>query len=133
MPQPRRTEHVGRQIRRWSLSIIAAAAVAAGGAAPRAQDSLKIQLNGRYYAEPASVDVLVAVEPSKDNRTLRVEADGVDFFRSSDLPLTGETERKYHTVMFRNIPAGDYIIRAVLLNGKRELATTQAQLMVMSK
>ena len=123
-----------RDIRRWTLSIIAAAvAVAAGGVAPHAQDSLKIQLSGRYYAEPASVDVLVLVEPSKENRTLRVEADGDDFFRASDLPLAGETERKYHTVMFRNIPAGDYVIRAVLLNGKRELASTQAQLMVMSR
>lgn len=112
---------------------MAAAAITAGAAAPRAQDSLRIQISGRYYAEPASVDVLVSVEPSKDNRTLRVEADGADFFRSSDLTLTGETERKYHTILFRNIPAGDYVIRAVLLNGKRELASTQAPLMVMSK
>lgn len=122
-----------RDIRRWTLSIMAAAAITAGAAAPRAQDSLRIQISGRYYAEPASVDVLVSVEPSKDNRTLRVEADGADFFRSSDLTLTGETERKYHTILFRNIPAGDYVIRAVLLNGKQELASTQAPLMVMSK
>lgn len=122
-----------RNIRRWSLSIIAVAAVAAGGAALRAMDPLKIQVNGRYYAEPATVDVLVAVEPSKDNRTLRVEADGLDFFRASDVTLDGETDRKYHMVMFRNIPAGDYVIRAVLLSGKRELASAQTQLLVMSK
>jgi hypothetical protein len=124
---------VGQQIGRWTLSVIAAVAVAAGGAALRAQDSLKVQVSGHYYAEPATVDVLVAVEPSKDNRILRVEADGVDFFRASDFALAGETDRKYHTVMFRNIPAGDYVIRAVLLNGQRELATAQTALSVMSK
>jgi hypothetical protein len=35
--------------------------------------------------------------------------------------------------MFRNIPAGDYVIRATVLNGKRELASAQTNLMVMSK
>jgi hypothetical protein len=118
---------VGQHIGRWTLSVIAAVAVAAGG------DSLKVQVSGHYYAEPATVDVLVAVEPSKDNRILRVEADGGDFFRASDFALAGEAERKYHTVMFRNIPAGEYVIRAVLLNGQRELATAQTALSVMSK
>jgi hypothetical protein len=124
---------VGKHIGRWTLSVVAAAAVAAGGAALRAQDPLKVQVNGHYYAEPATVDVLVAVEPSKENRVLRVEADGLDFFRASDLALAGETERKYHTVMFRNIPAGDYVIRAVLLSDQRELASAQTALSVMSK
>ena len=120
-------------IRRLSLIIFAVTTLALGGAATRAQESLKIQISGHYFAEPATVDVLVAVEPNKDNRTLRLEADGDSFFRSSELELTGDTEQRFHNFMFKNIPAGEYVVRAVLLSGTRELAMAQTNLSVLNK
>ena len=119
--------------RRMSVIIFAAAAMAPGNAATRAQESLKIQISGHYFAEPATVDVLVAVEPNKENRMLRIEADGDSFFRSSELELSGDTGQRYHNFMFKNIPAGEYVVRAVLLSSKRELAMAQTNLSVLNK
>jgi len=37
--------------------------------------------------------------------------------------LNGQEEPKYHTLWFKNLPAGDYVVRATLLSRKTEIAT----------
>ncbi len=111
--------------------LIVTTAIAAG-AASYADEPLKIQLNGRYYAEPATVPIMVVVRPADENRVLRVEADGENFFRSADVTLNGESEPKYHTLWFKNLPAGDYVVRATVLGAKNEVAMAEAPLVVMS-
>ena len=63
-----------------------------------------------------TVDITVAVEPDQANRTLRVEADGDRYFRSSEITLDGSSEKRMHTVEFRNLPAGSYEVRAAVLS-----------------
>ena len=102
------------------------------GVASRAEEPVKIQVTGRYFAEPATVHITVAVEPNQQNRVLRVEADGDNFFRSADVTLAGENEPRYHTLWFKNLPAGDYVVRATLLSRKTEIAMAETPLIVMS-
>jgi hypothetical protein len=77
-----------------------------------ARDVVEIRLHGRYFVEPATVRILIAVEPDADNRALRIEADGDSMYRSSDLTLSGATEKRLHSIEFRNLPAGNYMLRA---------------------
>jgi hypothetical protein len=77
-----------------------------------ARDVVEIRLNGRYFIEPATVRILVAVEPDADNRALLIEADGEQMYRSSELTLSGADEKRLHSVEFRNLPAGYYTLRA---------------------
>ena len=77
-----------------------------------ARDVVEIRLYGRYYIEPATVRILVAVEPDADNRALLIEADGEAMYRSSELTLNGATEKRLHSVEFRNLAAGQYLLRA---------------------
>lgn len=81
-----------------------------------AQGVVEIRLRGRYFSEPANVRITVAVEPDADNRVLRIEADGDRLFRSSQVTLSGASDRRLHTVEFKNLPAGSYTVRAQVLS-----------------
>ena len=70
------------------------------------------RLHGRYFIEPATVRILVAVEPDAENRALLIEADGDQMYRSSELTLTGASDKRLHSIEFRNLPAGAYTLRA---------------------
>jgi hypothetical protein len=84
----------------------------AGATHGDARDVVEIRLHGRYFIEPATVRILVAVEPDAENRALRIEADGEQMYRSSELTLTGANDKRLHSIEFRNLPAGAYTLRA---------------------
>lgn len=99
-----------RRIIAW---IFVTALLASAGAIPGdAFDVVEIRLRGRYFIEPATVRILVAVEPDAENRVLRIEADGESMYRSSDVTLSGAGEKRLHSVEFKNLPAGHYMLRA---------------------
>jgi hypothetical protein len=81
-----------------------------------AGDVVEIRLRGHYFSEPATVQITVAVEPDAANRVLRVEADGDRLYRSTELTLQGEGDKRLHTVEFKNLPAGAYELRAEVLS-----------------
>ena len=95
-----------------------------------AGDIVEIRLRGHYYAEPATVRITVAVEPAPDHRALLIEADGEHYFRGSALSLAGEKEKRLHTVEFKNLPAGTYVLRAQVRSAEEVLATATQDLVV---
>jgi hypothetical protein len=100
---------------------------AAGSTVGDANDIVELRLRGRYYAEPATVQITVAVEPDAVNRTLRVEADSERMFRSSEITLSGAGEKRIHTLEFKNLPAGEYTLSAQVFSNRemRGVATQQ--------
>ena len=86
-----------------------------------------IRLHGRFFSEPATVRLLVTVEPDADNRTLRIEADSADMFRASDVTLSGANDKRLHTIEFKNLSAGAYTLRAEVrsTSGVRGAATSE--------
>ena len=92
-----------------ALFIVAALRALAG-------EVVEIRLRGRYYSEPATVQITVAVEPDAANRVLRVEADGDRMYRATEMTLQGETDKRLHSVEFKNLPAGAYELRAEVLS-----------------
>jgi hypothetical protein len=101
-------------VKRRSIALISLTAILALSGATRgdARDVVEIRLHGRYFIEPATVRILVAVEPDAENRALLIEADGDQLYRSSELTLTGATDKRLHSIEFRNLPAGAYTLRA---------------------
>jgi hypothetical protein len=95
----------------------------------RAGEQVEIRLNGRYFAAPATVQMVVSVEPDAANRTLRIEADGDNMYRSTEVALDGKTEKRLHIVEFKNLQAGTYELRAEVLSsaGVRAMATSDMQ------
>jgi hypothetical protein len=112
----------------WTTAILAAFVVTATFAGAR--EIVEIRLRGHYFAEPATVRITVAVEPAADHRKLIIEADGERYFRSSALTLDGENEKRLHTVEFKNLPAGEYTLRASVRSIDELLATATQDLIV---
>ena len=113
------------------LFLTTAALLSAGTLGSRAADLVEIRVNGRYFSEPATVQLVVSVEPNKDNRTLRIEADGDRLFRSTEVNLDGLSEKRLHSVEFKNLPAGSYELRAEVLSGSAVRGMATSELMVL--
>jgi hypothetical protein len=113
------------------IVILIAALFATGAIGGRAADLVEIRINGHYFSEPATIRLVVAVEPDKDNRTLRIEADGERLYRSTEFSLDGSLEKRLHNVEFKNLPAGAYELRAEVLSANQVRAMATQELMVM--
>ena len=100
------------------------------GAAGSAKDDVEIRLSGRYFAEPATVQMIIAIEPDAQNRTLRVEADGDNMFCSTEVQLSGDKEQRLHTVQFKNLAAGGYTLRAQVLSTSSVRSQATQEIMV---
>ena len=114
--------------RRSIVSILALTFLPATGAVPgHAREVVDILLHGRYFSEPATVRILVDVEPDANNRTLVIQADSAELFRSSEQGLSGADEKRMHTFVFKNLPAGHYLLRAEVRSTStvRGTATTE--------
>ena len=104
--------------------------VALTGSVGSAKDNVEIRLTGRFFAEPATVQLVVAVEPNAENRTLRVEADGDNMFCATEIQLAGAREQRLHTVEFKNLSAGGYTLRAQVLSNSTVRSQAEQEIMV---
>src|SRR5258707_1151683 len=55
---------------------------------------LRVAVTPIHSFAPATVTIRARIEPSADNRTLAIVADGDDFYRSSEIPLDGDRAPK---------------------------------------
>jgi hypothetical protein len=110
--------------------LTAVLAIAAATSALPARELVEIRLRGHYYSAPATVSIMIAVEPGEQNRMLIVEADSDNYFRSSAVELDGENEKRLHSVEFRSLPEGEYTIRALVRSKSQVLASAVGGLIV---
>ena len=104
--------------------------VALTGSVGSAKDNVEIRISGRFFAEPATVQLVIAVEPNSENRTLRVEADGDNMFCATEIQLAGAREQRLHTVSFKNLSAGGYTLRAQVLSNSNVRSQAEQEIMV---
>jgi len=117
-----------RRIIAWTS--LTAALITTAAVAGDAGEVVEIRLRGHYFSEPATVQITVAIEPAKNHRALVIEADGERYFRSSELTLSGDTDKKLYGVEFKNLPAGAYTLRAWVLSSQDVLGTATQDLVV---
>jgi hypothetical protein len=77
-----------------------------------AEQIVEIRVRGHYYSAPATVIVNVAVRPDAANHKLLIEAESERFVRSSVIELEGEGDKRIHTIQFKSLPEGEYVLRA---------------------
>ena len=95
-----------------------------------AKEVVEIIVRGHFFAAPATVPITVAVEPAENNRVLVVEADSEDYYRSSAIELDGEKEKRLHSVEFKSLPAGEYVLRAQVKSKSDVLGTAVQDVVV---
>ena len=76
------------------------------------------------------MQLVVAVEPDAENRTLRVEADGDNMFCATEIQLAGAKEQRLHTVEFKNLSAGGYTLRAQVMSTSTVKSQAEQEIMV---
>jgi hypothetical protein len=96
-------------------SIILVSSLATTASADDPERPLHVRISPTMAHAPADLYIYVSVARRPDNRLLRVSAESDDFFRSSETQLDGEHSARVTVVRFRELPAGDYQIRAELV------------------
>jgi hypothetical protein len=104
-------------------AVILSGVVISVGAGPHLEASsprLHVRVYPTVSSAPADILVSVGFARHADNRVLRVSAESEDFFRSSEVQLDGEESPSVSSFMFRQMPAGEYSLSAVLIgsNGR---------------
>jgi hypothetical protein len=113
-----------------AFAVFATALITTGARPGHAKEVVEILLRGHYYVEPATVQIMVSVEPDAKNRALRIEADGERLFRASQVALEGADAKRIHSVEFKNLPAGNYVLRAEVLSGDDIRGMAEQELVV---
>lgn len=115
--------------RGWWLPLFALLASAVAPVA--AEEAPRLFVSPSIAFAPNDVRIRVEFDPTEASRTLIVEGDGADYFRSSELMLEGEFSPRVATFVFRAVPAGIYAIRAVLRNqaGDESAVTRRLELL----
>lgn len=113
-------------------TILTLALVTTAGVASNAREVVEIRLRGYFFSEPATVQITVAVEPAAGNRLLRIAADGPSYYRASELTLEGDKDKRLHTIEFKNLPAGSYLLAAEVLSRDAVLGRATQELVVTS-
>lgn len=80
--------------------------------------AVSVKVSPRVAREPAQINVRVSIEPNSDNRALEVIAESATFLRRSYQQLDGDRAARTSVFQYRDLPAGDYDVRAVLFDGK---------------
>jgi hypothetical protein len=113
-------------------TLVTAAILVLASLAPTlpAKSVVQIRMRGFVFVAPATVPVTIAVEPAAANRTLIVEADSDNYFRSSAVTLEGEDEKRLHLIEFKSLPAGSYTVRARVMSTTDVLGTASEGLIV---
>lgn len=98
----------------WPVAVLLGA-LGAGPAAADHEAPLRMHVNPQMARAPADLYIYVSVARREENRLLRVTAESQDFYRSSEAQLDGEDSARVTVFRFRELPSGEYRIRAELI------------------
>lgn len=79
-----------------------------------AGERLALKVSPAVAFAPANLIVRTTVEADSANRAMEIEAESVDFYRSSAVELDGENAPRTTQYEFRNLPPGRYSVKATL-------------------
>lgn len=92
---------------------------------------MTIRVSPNISLAPATVRVVVTVEPDANNRELVVEADSGVFFTSSTVQLDGEKSARTQSFILKELPAGSYNVAARVISRNGNSRTASSEYMVM--
>lgn len=121
-----RTSRVARVVMMTAVCAGMTGGWANGGA------KLDIRVSPAASMAPADVMVRATVESDGDNRVLEVQAESMDFYTSSQVPLNGAQSPRLNLVRFAALPPGEYEVTAILVGSQGRRATATRSLIVLS-
>lgn len=98
--------------RTFALAILLAGSVLPARAGSGSDVTLSV--SPPLAVEPGWATVMVRIERNAENRSLRVEADGPEYYRSSLQQLDGKSAPAVRHLTLQDLPSGTYLVRATL-------------------
>ena len=81
---------------------------------------------------PSDIVVRVHVAPDAANRAVVIVVDSGDYYRSSVVPLDGESRTRMTVLELRSVPGGNYQIRAAVVDAAgHELGSARTEAIVL--
>ena len=119
------------KLRKSLVLMLFAWLVAASAAGPAAATApVTVQVTPNVSMAPATVRVVVTVEPDDRNRGLVLEADSQEFYSSSQVTLEGDRSSRVQRFTLKNLPPGTYEIRATIQRNDGDTQVANAQYLV---
>jgi hypothetical protein len=98
-----------------------------------ATEKLTLRVTPNVSSAPSTVIVRATVAKNSDNRSLHIEADSGEFFRSSEIQLDGDKAPLVTEIRLPNLPGGEYSVVAVLRNNVGEETIVRRTALVLPK
>jgi hypothetical protein len=103
-----------------------------GAAAPlNADEPISVAVNPAVTMARGSANLRVFVERNDSNRTLTWEIDGPDYYRSSTTQLEGAAAPRSWFFLVRDLPQGEFDIRATVTRNNNSQAVAKTRIIVM--
>ncbi len=93
-------------------------------------EPLAISVHPIVSMAPATVTLNVTIEPDERNRLLTVVTDSTDFYSASEVSLDGDKAARTQRFTVKNLPAGDYLVRARITRGDDSERVVETHLLV---
>lgn len=114
---------------RWVV-LIGTAGMLMGPMQTNAEQAISISVKPAVTGYRGTVRLRVLVARDEGNRSLRWEVDGPDYFRASQRALDGAAAARTHEFLLRDLPAGQFEVRAIVTRRDRSSAMDSRTLRV---
>jgi hypothetical protein len=94
-----------------------------------AGEKITMKVSPAVAFAPANLVVRAMVIADADNRAVEIVAESEDFYRSSMIQLDGDKAARTSMFEFRDLPPGNYVVRANLYGSNGEQRATIRQQM----
>jgi hypothetical protein len=101
------------------LGVAIAAGILAGSMHTSADEAISITVRPAVTSYRGSAQLKVLVARDEKNRLLTWEVDGPNYYRSSSQDLDGASAPRSYLFMVRELPAGEFDVRATVKRADR--------------
>ncbi len=120
-------------MRTFKAALVIFACGVLASAATSAKEMVGVRVTPNVSMAPATVRVVVTVEPDANNRELELVADSGVFYTSSTVQLEGSKAPRLQWFVFKELPAGTYEVTARVLQKNGDSRQAAAEYMVMGE
>ena len=106
------------------------AGVLAGSMQMSADEAISITVRPAVTSFRGNAQLKVLVSRNERNRVLVWEVDGPNYYRSSSIPLDGAASPRSYFFMVRELPAGEFDVRATVKRNDNSAAMDRSSIKV---
>jgi hypothetical protein len=115
---------------RFYFSVVLVAAVLASSMLASGDQAISMTVRPAIAPYRGNAQIKVLVSRDEKNRTLVWEVDGPNYYRSSSLELEGASAPRSYFFLARDLPAGDFEVRATIRRNDRSTSMAVGRLKV---